>query len=174
LYYDDKGGAFYFTAADGEALLARSKQPHDSAIPSGNSVQAMNLLRLAVLLDRKDLREKAESIFRAFAADIEKSPGAFEQLLCALDFYHDKTKEIAVIGDPAGAETEAMIRAIFDRYLPNKVVVGASDAVADTPLALLRAKTRLQGKSTVYVCENYRCRLPVTTVADLVKELEAK
>jgi uncharacterized protein YyaL (SSP411 family) len=173
-YYDEKGGAFFFTASDAEGLLVRSKHPHDGAIPAGNSVQAMNLLRLAALFDRKDFREKAESIFRAFGPPIEESPGAFERLLCALDFYHDKVKEVAIVGDPGSPETKALIRTAYERYLPNKVLVGAADVVEDTPIALLKGKTRQKGRATAYVCENYRCRLPVTTVEELEQELSAR
>jgi len=173
-YFDAKSGGFFFTASDGEKLIVRSKNPYDGAIPAGNSVQALNLLRLAVLLDRKDYREKAESIFRAFALRMERSPGAFERLSCAADFYHDRVKEIAIIGDPQSADTRALVRTVYDRYLPNKVVVLASDKAEDPTIPLLKGKTRIQGKAAAYVCEHYRCRLPVTTPEDLAKQLDVK
>jgi uncharacterized protein YyaL (SSP411 family) len=172
LFHDAKGGGFFFTASDAEQLLVRSKHPQDGAIPSGNSVHAMNLLRLAILLDRKDFRTQAESTFRALAGKIEESPGAFERLCCALDFHHDRVKEIAIIGDPTGADTQALLKATFDRYLPNKVVVHATDRLSETPIALLRNKGRIEGKATAYVCENYRCQLPVTSAEDLSRELD--
>jgi len=171
LFYDEQGGAFFFTASDAERLLARSKHPHDGAIPSGNSVHAMNLLRLAMLFDRKDLRAKAESIFRAFAPSVSESPSAYERLCCAADFYHDRVKEIAIVGEPAAPDGKALLRTVFDRYLPNKVVVHAADRLTDTPIALLRNKGRIDGKATAYVCEDYRCQLPVTTTEDLAKQL---
>ena len=173
-FRDEAGGGFFFTASDAEKLIVRSKHPHDGAIPAGNSVHAMNLLRLAVLFDRKDYRAKAESIFRAFAPMVTKSPGAFERLNCAADFYHDRVKEIAVIGDPSAAETQSLIRTVFDRYLPNKVVVHAADKLTDTSMALLKGKGRINGRSTAYVCENYRCQLPVTSPEELAKQLEAR
>jgi len=173
-YYDDHDGGFFFTASDGEKLLARSKQSQDGAIPSGNSVHAMNLLRLAVLFDRKDLREKNESILRAFAQQASESPGAYERLDCAADFYHDRVKEIAVIGDPASPDTKALIREIYNRYLPNKVVVFAPDKVTDTSIPLLTGKGPIKGRPTAYVCENFKCRLPVTTPDDLARELDNK
>ena len=173
-YYDGKKGAFFFTADDAGKLIARSKQPRDGAIPSGNSIQAMNLLRLAILSDRKEYRVKAESIFRAFAPQVERSPGAFERLLCAADFYHDRVKEIAIIGDPASADTAALVRTVYDRYLPNKLVAGAADLEPDPVTPLLRGKTRMRGKSTAYVCENYRCKLPATSPEDLAKQLSGK
>ncbi len=171
-FFDEKDGAFFYTASDAEKLIVRSKHPQDSAIPSGNSVHAMNLLRLAVLLDRKDLREKAESILRAFAKQASDSPGAYERLNCAVDFYHDRVKEIAIVGNPTSADTKALLRTVFDRYLPNKVVVFAPAKVTDTRVPLLKGKGPIGGKSTAFVCENYRCRLPVFTPEDLDKELQ--
>jgi hypothetical protein len=173
-HFDPSGGGFFFTASDAERLIARSKQPHDGAIPSGNSVHAMNLLRLSVLLDRKDYREKAESIFRTFADEVHRSPGAYERLLCAADFQHDRVREIVVIGDPAASETAGLFRAIRDRYIPNKVLVHASDRVEETKIPLLRGKGRLGGKSTAYVCERYTCQSPVHTAEDLSKQLGEK
>ena len=171
-YYDPRDGGFFFTANDAEKLIARSKQPRDQAIPSGNSVHAMNLLRLAILFDRKDYREKAESIFKAFGAEAAQSPGAFDRLLCAADFAQDVVKEIAIIGDPAWKETLDLVHTVYDRYLPNKLVVGASDVQTKTDIPLLKAKTRRKGRSAAYVCENYRCRLPVTEPDALAKQLE--
>jgi len=173
-YHDSADGGFYFTASDAEQLVARSKSPRDGAIPSGNSVQAMNLLRLAVLVDRKDYREKAESIFRAFGSEVAQSPAAFERLLCALDFYRDRVKEIVIVGEPGSSETDALIRTLFDRYLPNKVFIHTSDLQPDTTMPLLKGKGRKNGKPTAYVCENYNCSLPVTEPADLAKQLESK
>lgn len=172
LFHDATGGGFFFTASDAEKLLVRSKHPQDGAIPSGNSVHAMNLLRLSILLDRKEDRVLAESIFKALAARVEDSPGAFERLCCAVDFHQDRVKEIAVIGDPASPDTKALLRTVFDRHLPNKVVVQAADKLTETPIALLRNKGKIDGKATAYVCENYRCQLPVNTPAELAKELE--
>ena len=181
-YYDEEGGAFFFTADDAEELLARTKNPRDGAIPSGNSVQAMNLLRLAIVLDRKDYRAKAESIFRAFKPMAERSAASFERLLCAADFLHGSPKEIALVGNPAEPGTEAMIRAVYDRFLPNKVVaLGAGDGASsggdtggEALIPLLAGKKRIEGGATAYVCEGYRCKAPVTSADDLARQLDAK
>jgi len=173
-YFDDKDGAFFYTASDGEKLLVRSKQPHDNAIPSGNSVHALNVQRLAILLGRKDLREKAETIFRAFAPQAVESPGAFERLMCAADFYHDTVKEVAVVGDPAAPETKTLLRTVFSVYLPNKVVVFSPDKVTDERVPLLTGKGRIKDRPTAYVCENFRCQAPVQTSHDLLEQLANK
>ena len=101
-------------------------------------------------------------------------PGAFERLMCAADFYFDTVKEIAFIGDPDAPDTKKLVRTLYDRYLPNKIVVGAAEAQSDPSIPLLKGKTRIQGKPTAYVCEGYRCKLPVHTPQDLAKQLEAK
>jgi len=173
-HLDKKNGGFFFTASDGDKLIARSKNPHDRAIPSGNSVQAMNLLRLALLLNKPLYKDTAEGIFRAFGNDAARSPGAFERFECALDFYHDKPKEIAIIGAPTDQRTQALIRTVYDRYLPNKVVVGAANKRDDARSPLLIGKKRVNGLPTAYVCEGYRCKLPVTTPDELAKLLDAR
>ena len=174
-YWDEQGGGFYFTASDGETLIARSKSPGDGAIPSGNSVAASNLLRLAILFDRKDYREKAEALFRAFGTQMTQSPSSFERLLCSLDFYHAKVKEVAVIGDPTATETRALLATVFNKFRPNKVVVHSAGATAqDAKLPLLRGKTLVNGAPAAYVCQNYTCKRPVTTTAELAKSLDSE
>jgi len=171
-YRDPEGGAFFFTASDGEKLISRSKNRLDGAIPSGNSVQMMNLLRLATLLDRKDFRAMAESMGRALAPDVDQYAGSFERFLCAVDFYHDRVKEIAIIGDPNSDKTQALVRAVFDRYLPDKVVVHASKPEGTDTMPLLKNKTLRNGEPTAYVCEHYTCKRPVTTPEALIRQLE--
>jgi uncharacterized protein YyaL (SSP411 family) len=170
-YLDRTGGAFYFTADDGEELIARTKNPRDGAIPSGNSVQALNLLRLAELLDRKDYRAHAEGIFRAFKATVESSPGQFERLLCAADFYHDRTRQIAFVGPAEAPATSELIATGFSRYLPNKVVAWQAAERDDEAIPLLRGKKMIGGQPTAYVCERYACRKPATTPAELRSQL---
>ena len=103
-----------------------------------------------------------------------QSPASFERLLCAADFYHDKVKEIAIVGSPQADETKALLRAVHDRYLPNKVVVHAAEKLAQTDIPLLRGKGLIGGKPTAYVCEGYRCQNPVTSPEALAKQLDGE
>ena len=176
-YFDETDGGFFYTADDHETLLTRTKDPGDGAVPSGNSVQAMNLLRLAILLDRPDLRKKADSIFRAFQAAAAERPGAVERLLCAVDFNLGSPKEIAIVGKPGDPATEALIRTVYERYLPNKVVAlidpdAANAADLGKRIPLLAGKVRVNDLPAAYVCQNYTCKLPVTRPEDLVKQLD--
>jgi uncharacterized protein YyaL (SSP411 family) len=173
-YYDEKGGGFYFTAHDGEELVARLKTARDSAIPSANSVHAHNLLRLAVLLDRKEDRVLAESAFRAFKTGVESSPAQSERILSAVDFYHDRVAEIAILGKSGDPRTQALVRALFDGYQPNKIVCGAEAPLgtgAEVP-PLLRGKGLVEDQPAAYVCEHYTCRRPVTTPDALTEQLK--
>ncbi len=174
-YYDEQNGGFFFTADDAEELLTRTKNQRDGAIPSGNSVQALNLLRLAALLDRKDYRDRAESIFRAFKPEADRSVGSFERLMCAVDFYHSRPREIALAGDPSEPATQALIRAVYSRYLPNKVVAladGSADRSARL-IPLLKGKSPVNGQATAYVCRNQVCRRPVSSPEELAEQLDA-
>jgi uncharacterized protein YyaL (SSP411 family) len=177
-YLDKEHGAFFFTADDAETTLVRNKAGFDSATPSGNSVQAMNLLRLAKFFDRKDYREMAEGIFRLYAEEVDKRGQAYERLISALDFYYDSTREIVIIGDPGKPETKNLLDEVFARYMPNKIVVLAKGneqaAAMSENMPLMNGKTMIDSKPTVYVCENYACLKPAATTVELVRQLDAK
>ncbi len=176
-YLDKDGGGFYFTADDAEKLIARSKNPRDGAIPSGNSVHAMNLVRLGVMLDRADYRAHAEGIFKSFKSAVEGSPSQFERMLCAVDMYHDRVKEIVVAGDAGESSTGELVRSVYAGFLPNKVLLlagnpgGGKTALVQDDMALLKGKKPVDGKPAVYVCENKVCKRPVTEAVELRKQL---
>ncbi len=169
-------GAFFFTADDAEQHIVRPKDTGDSAVPAGSSVLAMNLLRLAVMLDRPDLRTRAEAIFKSVAGRIDRSPLGVDRLLAALDFYAGPVTEIVIAGPPDDAATKALIDEVWRHYLPNKVVL-LSDAGAPGPsawageLPLLKDRRPIDGRPTAYVCENRACRRPVTSPEDLAEQL---
>ncbi|MGB0717544.1 MAG: thioredoxin domain-containing protein, partial [Phycisphaerae bacterium] len=120
---------------------------------------------------RKDLREKAEGTFKAFASQVESNPAAYEKLLSAVDFYHDTVKEIVIVGDPNLPETRALIRTIHERYLPNRVIIQTSQADTDSDYPLLKNRVLQNERPTAYVCEDYRCKLPVNDPAELAQQL---
>jgi uncharacterized protein YyaL (SSP411 family) len=122
-FWDDKNGGFYFTAEDGENLPVRQKEIYDGAIPSGNSVAMLNLLRLGRLSANPDLEQKAAQVGQAFFESVRQSPSAYTQLMTAIDFAVGPSYEIAIIGDPAADDTRGMLRAINLRFMPNKVLI---------------------------------------------------
>ncbi|HEX8706899.1 MAG TPA: thioredoxin domain-containing protein [Pyrinomonadaceae bacterium] len=174
-FWDEDEGGFFFTGKSHEELIVRSKDYFDNATPSGNSVATEVLLYLAVLTGNEDYSRRATTVFRLLREPLERYGAAFGRLLCALDFHLSSPREIAVIGESDSPETRALLREIWSRYLPNKIVVQApeGDARAAEAVPLLRERPMLKGRSTAYVCENYTCRSPVTSPAELAGQLSA-
>ena len=175
-YWDQEGGGFFFTASDHEELLVRSKTANDGAIPSGNSVMLMNLQRLAILLDRGDLREKAKTIIEAFTAGTARSPFQHERFLCGIEAWHEGFDEIAIVGAADAPETRNLLRAVYSPYLPNKVVARLDPADQGTPerVPLLAQKTMIDGKPAAYVCRDFACKQPTTDPEELTAQLQGR
>jgi uncharacterized protein YyaL (SSP411 family) len=172
-FWDEDGGGFFFTGEDHEALITRSKDYYDNATPSGNSVATHVLLRLALLTGEVRYRHLAERTLRLLAPAVRRAPSAFGHLLCALDLDLASPYEIAIVGPPGAAETEALVETVFTRYLPNKVVAFAApgDDEAGRAIRLLEGRGTLDQRTTAYVCRNYYCEAPVTEVAALQAQL---
>jgi hypothetical protein len=154
LFADDEHGGFFLTPADGEALVARQKDLDDNPTPSGNSMLAFVLLRLARIWGDDELERRAAGVLRLVRDVIPRAPSAFGWALCALDLYLAPPRELAIIGSP---DDEVARQALAERD-PNAVVAfGPAD---DVPL--LAGKTRVDGKPALYVCERFACRAPVT------------
>ncbi|MGI8734377.1 MAG: thioredoxin domain-containing protein [Pyrinomonadaceae bacterium] len=173
-FWDDQDGGFFFTGKSHETLIVRSKDYFDNATPSGNSVAADVLLRLAVLTDNETYRRLATTVLRLVADSVKRYPSGFGRALCAFDFHLSTPKEIAIVGDPAAAATKELQREVWSRYLPNKVVAhsGASETRASDLVPLLRDRSTLAGLPTAYVCEHYSCKEPVTAAAKLAAQLD--
>ncbi len=160
LFADEQRGGFFLTPTGGEQLVSRKKDFDDHPTPSGNSMLAYVLLRLARLWGDPELERQAVGVFRFVARLLPQAPSAFGFALCALDLHFSPPREIAVVGPP-DAEVARAALAAFD---PNAVVAfGPSD---DVPL--LQGKDLVDGRPAVYVCENFACREPVTEAAALV------
>jgi uncharacterized protein YyaL (SSP411 family) len=108
LFWDERGGGFFFSGGENEVLIKRSKEIYDGAVPSSNSVAALNLVRLEHMTGDGDLKSKAEQVTRAFAKRIRAYPSAYTQLLAALDFMIGPSREMVVVGD-AGREPNAAV-----------------------------------------------------------------
>jgi uncharacterized protein len=157
LFADDDRGGFFMTPSDAEQLVARTKDLDDSPIPSGNSMLAYVLLRLARIYGDDELERRAVSVLRLVGSSLSRSPSFFAWTLCALDLYLSPPREVAIIGTPG----EAVARAALAGFEPNTVVAfGPADGVP-----LLEGKTAIDGRPTVYVCERFACQAPVTDPA---------
>ncbi len=163
--FRDSAGRFYITPGDAEALLVRPREVGDGAIPSGNSVQLMNLVRLSRITADPAYEKQAAELLRAASDEVSLAPSASTHLLSALDFSLGPSFEIVLSGD----DVAAMRRAVFAPFVPNKVVVHRpSGASAITRIAPYTEEQRAIGeKATAYVCRNYACKLPTTDPAKI-------
>jgi len=177
LFWDDREGGLYFTGSDSEELLVRMKESHDGALPSGNSVAALNLLRLGRMTATQELERKANGLMEAFGGSISHSPTGFSQLLVALDFALGPTKEIVIAGDRDDEDTKHMLRSIGSRFVPRKVLLlhpeGKEGKATERIAPFMKEQKKIGGKTTAYVCENHFCRLPTTDVTQMVALIES-
>ena len=137
----------------------------------------LNLQRLAILLDRDDYREKAEQIIRLFAgAGTMRSPFQHERLLAGVDAWHAGFDEIAIVGAADAAAARALLRAVYQQYLPNKVVARLDPADQETPkkVPLLASRPMVDDGPTAYVCRNFTCQQPVTDPGELARQLHSR
>jgi hypothetical protein len=171
-FWDEDGGGFFYNGRSGEKLIVRNKDYFDNATPSGNSVAAEALLRLSVLTGNEGYRRKAVNVLRLVRDAVERYPSAFGYALGAIDFYLSTVKEIVIVGE--AEQARPLLREVWTRYLPNKVVVSSSgvDEVAAALVPLLQGRTTQGGRATAYVCESYTCLRPVNTAEELAAQLE--
>jgi uncharacterized protein len=159
LFSDEEHGGFWLVDRSRDPLVARVKPLDDNPTPSGNSMLAYVLLRLARLWGDDELERRAVSVFRLVAPALTRAPGAFAWALCGLDLYLSTPRELAVVG-PVDAP---VAQAALDRWEPRTVAaVGPSEEVP-----LLAGKGLVDGRPAVYVCERFACRAPVTEPAAL-------
>ena len=171
-FADLAGPGFFFTADDHERLIARTKDLHDGSTPSGNAMAVMVLLRLAKLCGRGDYLTKAEETLRGYRKLMEEHPAASGQMLVALDFHLGPVEEIAVIGRADDPETARSLAAIRRAFRPNAVVAFHDPAGGAAPadlIPLLKDRPMVDGRVTVYVCENFACHAPLIG-ADAVRQ----
>ncbi len=162
-FWDERDGGFFFTGRSHELLIARNKDPHDNAIPSGNAMAVTGLLRLAKLTGRADLLARAETTLKLFRGLMATHPMAAAQMLNALDFYLGPVEEVAIVGAPTAADSVRVVRALRSRFQPNRVVAFKPTGTADADyraIPLLEGKQAL-GAVTVYVCANFACQAPL-------------
>jgi len=172
-FWDEKDGAFFYTGKSHEQLISRAKPVFDASIPSGNSIATHLLLRLYHLTGREDYLKRAEAVLRTYYDVMMSQPFGFAHMLCALDLYSRKPKEIVVIGTRDDTNVAELVNRIHSVYLPNKSLqLAGPDQSLEKISPLLQGKTQLDGKPTVYVCHNFTCSAPATNWEELKPLLE--
>ena len=171
-FEDRERGGFFFTV---EAEPARLKESHDGPTPSGNSVAALDLIRLSELTGDQLHRRAAEKTLRAFAGDVDGRPGSHAYMLTALDLVVNGAREV-VITAPSEEAAEPMRNAVFRNFVPDRVLLSATPG---TYAVLAKLSSLLEGRRPsfrprAYVCQNFTCKLPVESARALSSQLAAR
>jgi len=177
-FHDERDGGFYFTADFGEKLVLRRKEVYDGAIPSGNSVAVMNLLKLARLTGDDLLETAAARAVAAFSGQVRQFPSAYCHFLAAVDFLIGPTFEIVIAGYSDSPDTSSMLDALRKTYLPQAVVMlrpaGGESPVLNTidDIAQFTAGMQaVEGRATAYICSNKSCAAPVSDPGKMMELL---
>jgi uncharacterized protein YyaL (SSP411 family) len=171
-FWDDDNLGYFFSPSDGEELITKTKEIYDGAIPSGNSVSAMNLLKLGRILADTQYENKSIDIGTAFSRKIKREVTGSAMLLAAVDFSLGPAYEIIFVSNKEFADDE-IIRRINEQFIPNKITFFVHESNEDNMMYELAVYTKnyksLENKTTVYICENYACKLPVTEPDEVLK-----
>ena len=173
----DLGETMFFDTGNdfSDSLLVRPRTVLDNAIPSGGANATELLLRLSSLTGDDRYRSVATGALRGVHEHMNKYPGAVGYWLCALDLYLATPKEIAVVGPLEDERTKALLDTVYERYMPNKIVVAAGpEEVWDLDdLPVMDGRSMVNGMPTAFVCEHFVCKLPVTDPGALAVLLDA-
>ncbi len=171
-YWDERNGGFFFTGAENEALVARSKNPYDNVIPSANSIAVFNLVRLGHLTGDESLKQKAEQTLRLFYHFLGQQPSGFTQMLSGLFFFLNP-EEIGVIGSKSDLKTKSMLKEIYLTYLPNKILSlrDPHEPIEGNwfPFLMEKGTTEIP---TTFVCKGFTCLPPIKDEKELKKILK--
>jgi hypothetical protein len=173
-FADDVYGGYFFTSDFAEELIVRQKEIYDGAIPSGNAVTMLNLLKLAKYSGNTEYENKALDLSRAFHEHVKATPMGHPFLMVALEFMLAKNLEIVIVGNPETEKVREAISAVRKKFMPNKIVIcknpegsTALDEFSDYTKNL----TELNGEPTFYLCKNFACELPTNDFNEIAAKL---
>jgi Protein of unknown function, DUF255./Glycosyl hydrolase family 76. len=175
LFWDeDKGGLFLY-GHDAEKLILRPKEVYDGAIPSANSVAALNFLRLSGLTGRHELMDLARKIFDAFGSEVAVSPASHAFLLSAVLFFRSKPKEVIIVAESEDESTvQDMLRILNlnpDPFISSVLYTPEHRELADINPSI-ESYVTYDGKTTAYICQDFACQPPVTDLKDFSLALD--
>jgi len=176
LFWDTQRGGYYTSTGTDASVVLRMKEDHDGAEPSNQSIATLNLLRLSHFTNNREFREKAEKTLLNFKPAFDQ-PIAVPMMTAALDLFLSTPKMIIVAGKKDAEDTSLLLKEVWNRFLPNKVLIladGEKSVEFFANLEVMKEMAPIQGKATAFVCEDNTCQLPVTDPASLGKLLDAK
>lgn len=175
-FWDDKNGGFFFTSESAETILVRQKEIYDGAVPSGNSVSLLNLLKLARITENTKYDNLAKHLVKAFSNSISKAPHAYSQMLIGLNFMFGPTFEVVIAGEITKEDTQNMIKKLRSKFIPNKTIIlnpFDKDSSEIHEIAhYVNDQVMIDKKATAYVCTNFACSEPTNDVNEMLNRLQ--
>ena len=173
-FLDQDNGGFYFTSDFTQKILVRQKEAYDTALPSGNSVQMMNLEKISLITDDIKIKETSHGLEAYFASMITQSPSAFTMFLSAIILKIGPSFQVVILGEKDNTDTQVFLNTIQKEYLPNVVLIlkSSGDSLINQIAGSLEHKTMVNGQATAYVCGNGTCHAPVNNPDDLINILK--
>ena len=177
LFADSEKGGFFLTGNDGEKLIARTRPSSDGAVPSGNSIAALVLLKLGQMTMNQLFIEQGSRTLEAFSQQLEQSPAYSSAMLTAFNFWLGPAQEIVIAGNVDAKDTKKMLKLVRSKFLPNAVILlheqGSKGTAIERIIPFVKNQTVIEGKATAYVCENYICNRPVNNIEDFEKMISS-
>lgn len=175
-FWDSKEGGFYFTQTGSELSEFRQKDIYDGAIPSGNSISLLNLLKLSRITANPNLEDKAIQAVKTFSGIVKNNPAAYTQFISSFDFLVGPSHEIVIVGDIDSIETKIILNSINEAFIPNKVVILKTPGLPESEISempdFIKDLKMIDNKPAVYVCSNYSCKLPTTDADEMLNFLK--
>ena len=177
-FWDSSKGGFFDFSGEDKSILLRTKEAYDGAEPAGNSVAVLNLFRLAQMTGDNILKKEGETAIHYFNAMLQQAPHAMPQMTAAFEFFLSVPLQIVIAGDGNLPQRSELLDEISRHYLPNAVLLSADGIAAheffSERLPSITAMFPKDGLTSVYLCENYTCDLPVNKIEKLAARLDRK
>ena len=171
LFWDEQGGGWFSTTGQDPSVLLRMKEDYDGAEPTASSVAVLNLLTLSHLVADSAWDDRIERTLRLFATRLEQMGRGVPFMAAALSTYLAGMQQIVIVEGEGG---DALDRAVSMHYLPFAIqlrVTSQAQGALSGSLPFLASMQPLAGITSAYVCRDFTCRQPVTTVDALEHEL---
>jgi uncharacterized protein YyaL (SSP411 family) len=172
LFWDENNGGFFLS--ENEDVLFKQKEIYDGAIPSGNSVALLVLIKLSKITGRSDLNELTFKLVETFSGTVSKHPSAYTFFLSAFDFLIGPSFEIIIVGKSSD-DISKIQKLLNSKFIPNKILLyKPTDREDEINLIapFLTHYKEIDGKTTIYICTNYECKQPVTSVEEMMRLID--
>ena len=175
LFWDDEAGGYFFYGTDAEELLARPKMFHDGAVPSGNSVSALNLFHLGRLTAEEAYGSRGEQLLESFSGEISRQPAGYGHALSATLFALFPGREVVVASERDPNEVRRELEPLARTFAPEVTLLYRLRGDGYSGLEALALFTQAMkadgGETTFYVCHDHACQQPTRELSEVLAGL---